>query len=86
MDITYHKAKQTDIPALVDNRILFAVELSGEGNEEAIQLLRNQMTNYFSRATADNSCISFIAKCDDIVAGIDEAYKFSQEKLVLKKR
>lgn len=70
MDITYHKAKQTDIPALVDNRILFAVELSGEGNEEAIQLLRNQMTNYFSRATADNSCISFIAKCDGIVAGI----------------
>lgn len=74
MIITYSKATQADIQGLVDNRILFALELSGGQNEEAIQLLRNQMTNYFSNATMDNSCISFIAKCDDIVAGIGSVH------------
>lgn len=74
MIITYSKATQADIQGLVDNRILFALELSGGQNEEAIQSLRNQMTNYFSNATMDNSCISFIAKCDDIVAGIGSVH------------
>jgi RimJ/RimL family protein N-acetyltransferase len=39
-------------------------------NEESIQSLRNQMTQYFSKAMLDNTCISFIAKCDGIVTGI----------------
>ena len=74
MNITYHIATQADIEILVDNRILFALELSTGHNEEAIQLLREQMTNYFKKATAENSCISFIAKCDGIVAGIGSVH------------
>lgn len=74
MNITYHKATIDDISALVDNRILFAIELSGGQSVEDIQSLRNQMTNYFSKAIQDNTCISFIAKCDGIVAGIGSVH------------
>ena len=74
METTFHKATLNDIEALVDNRILFALELSDGQNEEAIQLLRVQMINYFSKATLENTCISFIAKCDEIVAGIGSVH------------
>lgn len=69
-NITYHKASITDVTTLVDNRILFSLELSGKQNDDDIHALRIQMTNYFSKATADNSCISIIAKCNGTVAGI----------------
>ena len=74
MNITYHKATINDISVLVDNRILFALELSEGQNEDTIQSLRNQMTDYFSKAIQDNTCISFIAKFDEIVAGIGSVH------------
>jgi predicted acetyltransferase len=67
---TYHKATQADVQTLVDYRILFALELAGKQNQEDISALRKQMTEYFLKATADNTCISFIAKFDGVVAGI----------------
>lgn len=70
MNISYHKAGIEDVESLVNNRILFALELSGVQNEESIQSLRNQMTQYFSKAMLDNTCISFVAKCDGMVTGI----------------
>ncbi len=73
-NITYHKATQDDIQALVDHRILFALELAGRQPEEAIQKLRNQMTHYFAKATTENTCISLIAKCNGIVAGIGSVH------------
>ena len=69
-NITYHKATVEDTSILVEQRIQFTQELSGKQNAEIVSDLRNQMTNYFSNATADNTCISFIAKCDGAVAGI----------------
>lgn len=72
--MTYHKATTNDTSILVENRILFALELSGAQNEEVIQALRKQMTDYFLKATADNTCISFIAECDGIVAGIGSVH------------
>lgn len=74
MNITYHKATIEDVITLVDNRISFALELSGGQSVEDIQSLRNQMTNFFSKAIIENSCISFIAKCDGIVAGIGSVH------------
>lgn len=74
MNITYHKATIEDVTTLVDNRILFALELSGVQSEEDIHSLRNQMTDYFSKAIQDNTCISFIAKCEGIVAGIGSVH------------
>jgi GNAT superfamily N-acetyltransferase len=73
-NITYHKATPDDVQLLVDNRISFFLELSGEQPQETTDALRVQMTNYFPKATADNTCISFIAKCDGIVAGIGSVH------------
>jgi|SRR6185436_3205210 len=68
--ITYRKANQNDIQTLVDTRILFAVELKGEQPREIIDALKIQMTDYFIKATAANTCISFIGECDGKIAGI----------------
>lgn len=70
MKITYNKASHNDIQTLVENRILFAIELTGEQTREEINNLKIQMTDYFSRAIAENKCISIIAKCDGVIAGI----------------
>jgi len=62
-NISYHKATPDDIETLVEYRTRFAIELKGERPLEEINNLKKQMTNYFAKATADNTCISFIAKC-----------------------
>jgi hypothetical protein len=72
--ITYQKASVNDISILVENRILFALELSGRQDQEAINALRKQMTDYFSKATANNTCISFIARCNGMTAGIGSVH------------
>ena len=69
-NIIYRRAGKEDVSILVDNRIKFALELSGPKEEEIINTLRSNMTNYFLKATENNSCISFIAECDGEVAGI----------------
>ncbi|MBL0047720.1 MAG: GNAT family N-acetyltransferase [Bacteroidetes bacterium] len=74
MNITYNRATLADIQTLVDNRILFALELGGEQPQEKIVDLKSQMTTYFSKATADNSCISILAKSNGIVAGIGSVH------------
>ncbi len=74
MIISYKKATVEDITTLVENRILFALELSGEQNDRAIQSLRIQMIHYFTKATKDNTCISVISKCDDVVSGIGSVH------------
>ena len=68
--ITYHKAGINDVSSIVDNRILFALELSDPTSEAPIQALRQGLNAYFLKATTNNSCISFIAKAGDQVAGI----------------
>ncbi len=72
--ITYHKATTNDVATLVEHRILFAQELSGAQDPVSIQLLRQQMTSYFSKAIAENTCISFIARSEDKVAGIGSVH------------
>ncbi len=68
--ITFHKSTVADAATLTDYRILFAIELSGAQPQEAIDKLKEQMVDFFVRSTADDSCISFIAKCEGQVAGI----------------
>lgn len=72
--ITYHKAIPDDVSILVENRIRFAIELAGAIEDAVVQTLREQMLQYFAKATADNSCISFIARCDGAVAGIGSVH------------
>lgn len=68
--ITFFKASIDDVNVIVENRILFALELSGPKPESSIEELRKNLQAYFLKATADNTCISFIAKEGNQVAGI----------------
>lgn len=74
MNITFHLASIHDVSILTDNRILMALELNGAQTKEKVDALRLQMTNYFSKATADQTCISVIAKCDERIAGIGSVH------------
>lgn len=73
--ITYHKATIQDVNILVENRILFALELSGIQDEMQIQSIKIQLTEYFTKAIENNTCISFIASSDDLTVGIGSVYK-----------
>ena len=68
--ITYHIAGIQDIETLVEYRLVFAQELVGEQPREKVDGLRKQMTAYFIQATADNVCLSVIARSGGEVAGI----------------
>lgn len=69
--ITYHRAGTAeDISILVENRFAFSVELMGEQPAALNEKLRRHLTAYFTKATANEACISYIAKCDGEVAGI----------------
>lgn len=68
--IVFDKATVKDVPVLVEYRIRFALELSGEKSQEAIDALKKQMTEYFSKNTETTSCISYIAHFNGQVAGI----------------
>lgn len=72
--ITYRKATPADVPVLVKHRTLFATELAGAQPHSRTDQLKEQMTAYFEKATADNSCISFIASCGDETAGIGSVH------------
>lgn len=69
-NLSFNKATNNDIQILVEHRILMALELNGEQPLDAVNALKIQMTNYFTKATENKSCISIIAKCEDEVAGI----------------
>lgn len=70
MDIQFLKATQLDIQTLVDLRITFALELSGEKSEGDICKLKQQLFAFFEKATSNGSCISFIAQHNGLPVGI----------------
>lgn len=72
--ITFKRATAADATTLANLRIRFALELSGDQPEAAIEALRNQMTEYFLKATSDNSCISILAECDNAIVGIGSVH------------
>lgn len=67
---TFHKASHSDIPTLIENRILFAFELGGQKSAVETENLRIHLNDYLSRSMATNSCISFLAKQADKVVGV----------------
>lgn len=72
--ITYHKATVEDAKTLVEYRVRFAIELKGERPSEVVNELKQQLTDYFLKATADCTCISFIAKSGNTIAGIGSVH------------
>lgn len=69
-NITYHRATPNDIQTLVDYRTLFAIEMAGEQTPQAIAELKQHFKTYFQKAISNNSCIGYIAKQGNQVAGI----------------
>ena len=72
--ITYHKAAIEDVPVLAEYRTRFAIELKGERSSEVVNDLKKQLTDYFSKAVVDGTCISFIAKSGNEIAGIGSVH------------
>ena len=70
MEITYHQATSNDIQDLINLRLQFSIEFSGEQPDEIIEALRVQLNKYLTKALVDQSCISFIAKADEKAVGI----------------
>lgn len=68
--INYLRANVNDVAILVENRLLFAKEFSGDIPEDILSQLRVQMTDYFRTATETGACVSYIAFCGNEVAGI----------------
>jgi predicted acetyltransferase len=69
-DITYYKAEKRDLQILVDLRVEFLVEFWGEQSMQAIDELKNGLTEYYDHALNDNSYICYLARIDNTVAGI----------------
>jgi hypothetical protein len=72
--ITFRRAVANDAQTLANLRIQFAIELSGDQPEAAVELLRAQMVAYFLKATNDNTCISVLAECNGQVCGIGSVH------------
>jgi GNAT superfamily N-acetyltransferase len=72
-EIIFRKATPEDIPHLVECRIRFTIEYAGEQSTEDTEELRKQMTSYFSKAMAEDLCISYIAWSGSDLAGIGSA-------------
>ena len=69
-NITYSKVNQNDVEILVENTLLFGLELSGRQDLKAINTLRVQQINFYSKSLQNKSCIAFIAKYNGAIAGI----------------
>jgi hypothetical protein len=72
--VTFYKAGRQNIETLVEYRLLFALELSGEQPPEAISAFRLHTTEYFSVAMSEGTCISFIGCFEGKVAGIGSVH------------
>lgn len=69
-DITIRRATESDFTTLAELRIRFITDFAGEQSAEAVDALRNSLISYFNNAMADNTCISYLATCNNIVAGV----------------
>ena len=63
-------ADASHIAVLVENRQKFALELGGPQDDKVMEILREQITRYFSEAMKTGECISVLAYHDDQLAGI----------------
>jgi GNAT superfamily N-acetyltransferase len=69
-DITYYKAEKRDLQILVDLRVEFLVEFWGEQSMQAIDELKNHLTEYYNQVLNDNSYICYLAKVNNEIVGI----------------
>lgn len=68
--IEYYKATIDNSALLAKCRLRFTLELTGEQPKERVLQLSKQLKNYFLKTTKDQTCISYIARIGDEIAGI----------------
>jgi GNAT superfamily N-acetyltransferase len=69
-NITYYRATQRDINTLIDLRIKFSIELTGEHSLAARLELRDNLAVYFKKAFYQNTAIWYLANDKDTAVGI----------------
>lgn len=66
----YRIAEYHDIPALVEMRIQFSLELAGEQSSESIAENRKHLLEYFKKAMPEQQCINILAFSGNQMVGI----------------
>lgn len=69
-EIIYSRATLDDLPTLINLRLIFASEFSGQQTAEAIQEFKNNNRKYFQRSIQDNSFIAYLARHNNEIAGV----------------
>ncbi len=68
--ITYHKATLEDIQTLIDYRVKFINDFSGEQPADLIEKLNLEFKKYLEEALLNDKYIVYIAKQNKLIAGI----------------
>ncbi len=69
-DILYSKATLNDLPLIIDLRLIFASEFSGQQPLETIQEFKKCNHEYLERSIQSNSFIVYLARHRSEIAGI----------------
>ena len=67
--ISYCRAIEADMQALIDSRIAFLIELCGQPTTEELNSLIDGLEEYFVRALRNNTYLGYFAKVGNIVVG-----------------
>ncbi|MGD8779594.1 MAG: GNAT family N-acetyltransferase [Ignavibacteria bacterium] len=67
--LIYRKVDSTEIPLIVDYRIMFLKEIQGDQPIEKEKRLRKRLTDYFQKALNDNLYIGWVAEYDEKPVG-----------------
>jgi predicted acetyltransferase len=69
-EIIYSGATPDDLQTIIDLRLIFASEFSGQQTMEAVQEFRNRNREYVQRSIQNNSFIAYLARYGNEIAGI----------------
>ncbi len=72
--IDYQRLTFNDIEDFVELRIMFALEIAGVQPIEKVNAVRQQLIDYFTKATANNTCISYLARHEGKIVGIGSVH------------
>ena len=68
-DINYVRATDVDIETLVEYRLAFLADITGQHSDEELKVVRKCLENYFSKAINNESCVCWFAKDGQKIAG-----------------
>lgn len=69
-EIKYSKATVNDLQTMVNLRLIFAIEFSGQHSLEAVQEFKKHNQEYLDRSIQNNSFIAYLARHGSEIAGV----------------